>query len=129
MAGLDPCQPSAFSSYFIHQYAICMHEQSNYIGSKPRFSNNSGLVNEDRSFFTRFLIYSSFLLQFLLPQTNHKSQTKKLTTFSLLLLLLYVGLSLWLLSFVVVYVSVCNNFQKTIDVTSIYLYPVHCKQY
>ena len=53
VAGLDPCQPSAFSSYFIHQYAICMHGQSNYIGSKPRFSNNSGLVNEDRSFFTK----------------------------------------------------------------------------
>ena len=127
VAGRDPCQPSAFSLYFIHQYASCMHGQSSYIGSKPRFSNNSGLVNEDRSFFTRFLIYSFFLLQFLLPQTNHKSRTKKLTAFLLLLLLLYVGLSLWLLSSVVVYVSVCNNFEKTIDVTSIHLYLVHCK--
>lgn len=63
----------------------------------------------------------------LLPQTNQKNQSKKLTTSLLLLLLLYVGLSLLLLSFVVVYAAVRNSFEKTTDVTFINLYLVHCK--
>ena len=100
-----------------------MHGQSNnYTDSKPPFSRIKTVVFHKISH-----IFFSFLLQLLLPQTNQKIQTKNLTTSLLSLLFLYVGLSLLLPSSVVVYVSVCNNVEKTMDVTTINLYLVHCK--